>query len=136
MVRIAFVTEKGRNRGVCSKVDRATDTTAAADGPALWFAFFPYKRDNPRSTVTGAEVDTNPVDKHREKFLLGEDVYVTPVGANTVFHSPGRLGKKGVVFALAYILSGMDTGPTLTHDDGAGVHELAVEDLRTQPLSR
>jgi len=49
----------------------------------------------------------------------------------TRFHAGTNVG---VVFAHADIGARMETGATLTHDDGASTHQLATEGLHTQHL--
>ena len=67
VVGVSSVAKKSGYRRVRSQNDRASRAAASSDGFAFWLPFCPNKRDNPRSTVTGAEVDTDPVYKHRSE---------------------------------------------------------------------
>jgi hypothetical protein len=64
VVRIPLIPEKSGYRGIRSENDRSTVTAVAAVWLAFGFASHPHKRNNPRTTVAGAEVDSDSVDKH------------------------------------------------------------------------
>jgi hypothetical protein len=64
VVRIALVSEKRCYRMASFENDRASGAATAAFGLSLESAFCPQKRGNPRTTVSGAEADTNTVDEH------------------------------------------------------------------------
>jgi hypothetical protein len=64
VVGVSPVAEQSGNRRVCSKNDGTPDSTVSANRLAFWPSFCPHKRDNPRTAVTGAKADTNPVYKH------------------------------------------------------------------------
>lgn len=64
MVWVALIAKKGGHRTVGAEDDRATMAAITPNGPSLWFSLCPYKRNNPRATVPGAEADADLVDKH------------------------------------------------------------------------
>src|SRR4051794_34963503 len=50
-------------------------------------------------------------------------------------HRARRHGEQRVIAAPAHVLTGMEAGAPLAHDDGAGLHQRAVVDLDAEALS-
>src|SRR5438309_1278633 len=60
-----------------------------------------------------------------------DDLAAAPL---TEFHGPGGRGEQGVVAAPPDVLARMEAGASLAHDDGARVHDRAVEHLDAEAL--
>jgi hypothetical protein len=126
---VAVVAQEGRYRGIGAEDDAPSGAAISANRSSLGLAFGAHKRNNPRTAVSGAEVDSNSVDKHDRLLLLRDDVYMTTIGTDTVLDDSFTLGEEGVIAAFADIGARMNTGPTLADQDGACGDYLAVEDL-------
>ena len=72
VMRISLVAEQCGHRGISPEVYRPAWTSVSPDRLALGLPFGPHKRDNPRTAVAGAEVDTDPVDEHDRKLTTRE----------------------------------------------------------------
>jgi hypothetical protein len=64
VVRIALVAEQSGHRGIGPKDHRPARSAVATSGPPLGATFGPHKRSNPRTSVSGAEADSDPVNEH------------------------------------------------------------------------
>src|SRR5688572_1633451 len=77
---------------------------------------------------------TNTARPGRCPWSVVDDVYQASLVALGVADSARGEGVEGVVAAAADVGTGMDPCAPLAHEDGAGVHELAVEDLGAESL--
>jgi hypothetical protein len=132
IVGIAVIAEERGHGGIGAKDDIPSRSAVPAYGSSFGLSFGAHKRNNPRTTVSGAEVDSDSVDKHDRLLLLRDDVYMTTVGTDTVFDDSFTFGEEGVIAAFADIGARMDTGSALTDQDGSCGDYFAVEDLGSE----
>lgn len=71
--------------------------------------------------------------KKESQLLRWYDVYAT-LGAARELHGTVSECEEGVVLTAADVLTRMDTGAALTHEDAARGHGLACETLDAQTL--
>jgi hypothetical protein len=129
IVGIAVIAQERGHGGIGAKDDIPSRSAVPAYGSSFGLSFGAHKRNNPRTTVSGAEVDSDSVDKHDRLLLLRDDVYMTTVGTDTVFDDSFTLGEEGVIAALADLGAWVNTGPTLADKDGSCGDYFAVKDL-------
>jgi hypothetical protein len=138
MMWLTLVAQQGGYGRIGAEYDRTARTTVASGGLAFGSALGPFKRSNPRTAVTGAEVDSNPVYEHDRRELIGPllvyDGDESTVVADAVLDGSGRGGKQSVVPTPGDVDPGVYPGASLANQDGAGVDELAVEHLRAEAL--
>jgi hypothetical protein len=126
---IAVIAQERGHREIGAKDDIPSGSAVSPDGPPFGLSFGAHKRNNPRTTVSGAEVDSDSVDKHDRLLLLRDDVYMTTIGTDTVLDDSFTLGEEGVIASFADIGARVNTGPTLADKDGSCGDYFAVKDL-------
>src|SRR5690606_29394163 len=136
-MRVARIRQQGRHAFIDGDDDRATSTAITAVRPPLGKPPSAYERGDSGTAVAASKVDANPVDEHGVRAGRPSAVdYVdetAPISVG-VAHGPSRQRVQRVISAATDVLAGMDAGTALAHDDGASVHELAVEYLGAESL--
>jgi len=78
MMWVPLISKQSRHRGVGSKKHRTARAAVAAGRFSLGSALRSEERDPPGSTITGAEIDSDPVDKHDPTLVVGDGRLVVP----------------------------------------------------------
>ena len=135
---------------------RTAVTSRTAGRLAAWLALATEKRRDSGTTAAALDADTGSIDEvhtrtpavtrrvsaryelvaRRAPSVGSEHTHVPAPTAAAVLNNSIDLRKERVVASAAHVLTGMDAGAALAHDDRPCGHHLPVEHLRTEALSR
>ena len=139
VMRVALIGQQRRHLGLGFDDDVAAVSTGATCRLAARTSTMFQEGNDSGTAIAGTQPDPDSIDEHSTRSwapspLFGENADESTAVAFVVLHLARAHRKQRVIAPAADVLSSVDSGAALAHDDGSSGDLLAIEDLRTEPL--